>query len=132
MVLLCLGWAALAEAQLEEWREPRKLPCCCSLSSVRAMCLTRHQLHGRPVPRGHYYDANGITPQLFAERQIHLLWKYAHSSEPARLGLGWDRWFVFLHKGGVSGATLATLGLIMIVGLGISLAGLARNARSTQ
>jgi hypothetical protein len=62
--------------------------------------------------------------------QIHLLWKYLSSGEPARLGLGWDRWFVFLHKGGVSAATLAVLGVGMVAGLGISLAGLARNVRS--
>jgi hypothetical protein len=36
---------------------------------------------------------------------------------------------VFLHKGGVSAATLAVVGLIMLAGLGISVAGLARNGR---
>ena len=46
--------------------------------------------------------------------------------EPARLGLGWDRWFVFLHKGGASATTLAVLGLGMLAGLGIRLDGLAR------
>jgi hypothetical protein len=83
------------------------------------------------VPRGHYYDANWSYRLTYSlSGQIHLLWKYLSSGEPARLGLGWDRWFVFLHKGGVSAATLAVLGLGMVVGLGISLAGLARNVRS--
>jgi hypothetical protein len=84
------------------------------------------------VPRGHYYDANWTYRLSYSlSGQTHLLWKYLASSEPTRLGLGWDRWFVFLHKGGVSSATLALLGLGMIAGLGISLAGLVRSARST-
>jgi hypothetical protein len=83
------------------------------------------------VPRGRYYDANWTYRLSYSlSGQIHLLWKYLGSGEPARLGLGWDRWFVFLHKGGVSAATLAVLGLVMLAGLGISLAGLARNVRS--
>ena len=84
------------------------------------------------VPRGHYYDANWTYRLSYSlSGQFHLLWKYLASSEPARLGLGWDRWFVFLHKGGISSATLALLGLGMIAGLGISLAGLVRRVRST-
>jgi hypothetical protein len=89
------------------------------------------------VPRGHdvgrYYDANWTYRLSYSlSGQIHLLWKYLGSGEPARLGLGWDRWFVFLHKGGVSGATLAVLGLGMAAGLGISLAGLGRSVRSVS
>jgi hypothetical protein len=83
------------------------------------------------VPRGRYYDANWTYRLGYSlTGQIHLLWKNLASDEPARLGLGWDRWFVFLHKGGVSAATLAVLGLMMFAGLVISLAGLARNVRS--
>jgi hypothetical protein len=83
------------------------------------------------VPRGHYYDATWTYRLGYSlSGQIHLLWKYLRSGDPARLGLGWDRWFVFLHKGGVSATTLAVLGLGMLAGLGISLAGLARNVRS--
>jgi hypothetical protein len=83
------------------------------------------------VPRGRYYDANWTYQLGYSlSGQIHVLWKYLGSSEPARLGLGWDRWFVFLHKGGVSGATLAALGLLMAAGFGVSVAGLVRSARS--
>ncbi|MFZ0798309.1 MAG: hypothetical protein WCA13_16390 [Terriglobales bacterium] len=83
------------------------------------------------VPRGCYYDANWTYRLSYSlSGPLHLLWKYLGSAEPARLGLGWDRWFVFLHKGGVSAATLAVLGLIMLAGLAISLAGLARSVRS--
>jgi hypothetical protein len=83
------------------------------------------------VPRGRYYNANWTYRLGYSLiGQIRLLWRYLASGEPARLGLGWDRWFVFLHKGGVSAATLAVLGLLMLAGLGISLAGLARNVNS--
>ena len=83
------------------------------------------------VPRGRYYDANWTYRLGYSlSGQIHLFWKYLFSSEPARLGLGWDRWFVFLHKGGVSAATLAVLGLMMLAGLAISLTVLARDFRS--
>jgi hypothetical protein len=83
------------------------------------------------VPRGRYYDANWTYRLGYSLiGQIRLLWRYLASGERARLGLGWDRWFVFLHKGGVSAATLAVLGLLMLAGLGISLAGLARNVNS--
>jgi hypothetical protein len=83
------------------------------------------------VPRGRYYDANWTYRLGYSlSGQIHLLLKYLESGEPARLGLGWDRWFVFLHKGGVAAPTLAVLGLAMLAGLGLSLAGLARNVRS--
>ncbi len=83
------------------------------------------------VPRGHYYDAN-LTYRLgySLSGQIHLLLKYACDAEPARLGLGWARWFVFLHKAGVSGTTLGVLGFLMLAGLGISLVGFVRCYRS--
>jgi hypothetical protein len=84
------------------------------------------------VPRGHYYDATWTYRLSYSmSGQIHLLWKYLASSETARLGLGWDRWFVFLHKGGISATTLAVLALVMLGGLGISLAKLAKSIRST-
>jgi len=84
------------------------------------------------VPRVHTYDANWTYRLSYSMvGQIRLFLKYLASSSSPRLGLGWDRWFVFLHKGGVSTATLVALGLCMLAGLGISLAGLAKSIRST-
>ena len=83
------------------------------------------------VPRGHYYDANWTYQLGYSLRgQIGLLGKYLGSAEPARLGLGWDRWFVFLHKGGIAGGTLAIWGLVMLVGLASSVAALVRCVRA--
>jgi len=45
--------------------------------------------------------------------QGELLLKYLGSHEPVRIGLGFDRWFVFLSKGGVSHGTLLAFGLVM-------------------
>lgn len=81
------------------------------------------------VPRGRYYDAHWTYRLEYSlSGPVHLFWKYLESSQPARLGLGWDRWFVFLYKGGISRATLAVLGAGMAAGLAISLLGLAKNA----
>jgi len=58
--------------------------------------------------------------------QAELLLKYLSSSGPARIGLGFDRWFVFLSKAGVSHSTLWVLGLVMAGGAVLSATALAR------
>ena len=78
---------------------------------------------------GRYYDASWTYRLDYSlAGQISLLLKYLRSSQPARLGLGWDRWFVFLAKGGVSRATLAVLATAMAAGFVISLLGLTKSA----
>jgi hypothetical protein len=85
------------------------------------------------APRGHYYDANWTYRLDYSlAGQVHLLFKYLGSSESARLGLGWDRWFVFLAKGGISRATLAMLAATMAAGLGISILGLAKSVATEE
>ena len=81
------------------------------------------------VGRGRYYDANWTYRLDYSPGgQVSLFLKYLGSSQSARLGLGWDRWFVFLAKGGISRATLAVLATAMAAGLAISLLGLTKNA----
>jgi len=83
------------------------------------------------APRGHYYDANWTYRLNYSlSGQVHLFFKYLSSPEPARLGLGWDRWFVFLAKGGISRATLAVIGAAMAAGFAISLLGLTKAVAS--
>lgn len=80
------------------------------------------------VPRGRYYAANWTYRLDYSlSGPVHLFWKYLTSDAPARLGLGWDRWFVFLVKAGVSRATLAVLVAGMVAGLAISLIGLSKS-----
>jgi hypothetical protein len=79
------------------------------------------------VARGRYYDAHWTYHLNYSLLgPIKLFWKYINDPQPARLGLGWDRWFVFLSKGGVSRATLAMLMAAMLAGLAISLVGLSK------
>jgi len=61
--------------------------------------------------------------------QGELLVKYLSSHEPARIGLGFDRWFVFLGKAGVSHGTLWALGLAMASGVVLSTTALVRCVR---
>jgi hypothetical protein len=83
------------------------------------------------VPRGHYYDANWTYRFDYSlSGQVHLLFHYLRNPQPSRLGLGWDRWFVFLAKGGISHTTLAALGALMATGFAVGLFGLVRSVHS--
>ncbi len=56
--------------------------------------------------------------------QAELLLKYLGSQEPAAIGHGFDRWFVFLSKGGVSHGTLLAFGMVMACAAALSIAAL--------
>ena len=129
IVLLCLGLGPmLADAA----SSTKKIAVIALVLGAFVQCVSlATSFMEDQAPRGRYYDANWTYRLSYSlSGQIHLLWKYLASGEPARLGLGWDRWFVFLHKGGISAATLAILGVAMLTGLGISLAGLKKSLRS--
>jgi hypothetical protein len=133
IVLLCLALGPmLAEGEPRTKARIKKFALLLLVLGAFVQCVSlATSFMEDQVPRGRYYDATWTYRLSYSlSGQIHLLWKYLASGEPARLGLGWDRWFVFLHKGGISAATLSLLGLAMLAGLGISLAGLARNMRS--
>lgn len=125
IALLCLGLGPVLAADVPNIR--KFAPFALGLGIfVQCVSLATSFMEDQ-VPRGHYYDANWTYRLSYSlSGQIHLFWKYLTSGEPARLGLGWDRWFVFLHKAGVSIATLAVLGLCMAAGLAISLSRLKR------
>jgi hypothetical protein len=135
LVFLCLGLGpALAGPQHTEPRResrPRLRVIAVVLlvlgTVVQALSLATSFMEDQ-VPRGRYYGANWTYRLDYSlSGPVHLFWKYLTSSQPARLGLGWDRWFVFLAKGGVSRTTLAFFGAAMIAGLSISLLGLAKS-----
>lgn len=138
LVFLCLGLGpALAEPVHAEPRQesrPRLKAIAGVLlvlgTAVQALSLATSFMEDQ-VPRGRYYGANWTYRLDYSlSGPVHLFWKYLTSPQPARLGLGWDRWFVFLAKGGISRATLAFFGTAMIAGLSISLLGLAKSAPS--
>lgn len=67
---------------------------------------------------GRYYDER-LTYRLDynpLEGQLGLLVKYATDPTPAPIGRGFDRWFVFLHKGGVSTTWLVLVGSVVAAG----------------
>jgi hypothetical protein len=76
---------------------------------------------------GRYYDANWSYRFSYSLRgQLHLLVQYLSTSRPAPLGLGFDRWFVFLAKAGVAEGTLASIAVMMLIGVVISAVQLGR------
>jgi hypothetical protein len=135
LVFLCLGLGpALAEPKHQgphQRPRPRLKAIAVVLlilgTMVQALSLATSFMEDQ-VPRGRYYGANWTYRLAYSlSGPVHLFWKYLTSSQPARLGLGWDRWFVFLAKAGVSRATLAFFGAAMIGGLLVSLLGLAKS-----
>jgi hypothetical protein len=67
---------------------------------------------------GRYYDMHysyrmDYSPLLSMSRQLA---HYVVSPAPAPAGLGFDRWFVFLHKAGVSGVTIAVFLAVELFG----------------
>jgi hypothetical protein len=75
-----------------------------------------------------YYDAGwgyqmGYAPLV---SQGRLLWYYTTTPGPAPLGLGFDRWWIFLGRGGVDGRTLTALAAIPLGLLALSAARLRR------
>jgi hypothetical protein len=131
LVLLCLG---LGPALARGGARIKALAVVLLLAGmlVQGLSLATSFMEDQ-APRGHYYDANWTYRLDYSVAgQVHLFVKYLGSAEPARLGLGWDRWFVFLAKGGISRATLAVLLAAMAAGFGISILGLARSAASQE
>jgi hypothetical protein len=70
---------------------------------------------------GLYYDHNWNYRMSYAPlvSQTKLLLHYLRSSQPAKLGLGFDRWFVFLGKAGISHLLLGIGLLLELLALGV-------------
>ena len=82
---------------------------------VQAIGLSTNILEDTIVNR--YYDDNFDYRIGYSaiSGQLHLIWKYLHH-QPQRLGLGWDRWFVFLHTAGASPRPLIFIGALFLLG----------------
>jgi hypothetical protein len=120
LIFLCLGLGPVLAAN-RPWIRPFAAVLFAAGFLVQALSIATSFMQDQ-VPRGRYYDANWNYQLSYSlNGPLHLFFRYLASSEPAKLGLGWDRWFVFLAKGGVSRGTLAMLGAMMAVGLGVSL-----------
>jgi hypothetical protein len=94
--------------------------------AVQALGLATSFLEGE-VAHGYYnqhfdyrlgYNALGT--------QAELLLKYLGNTDTVPIGLGFDRWFIFLAKGGVSDGTLLAATAVILCGALLSIAALAR------
>jgi len=72
--------------------------------------------------RGIYYDSglNYVWSHSSITAQAFLFWKYLIEGDNTSIGLGFDRWFVFLHKAGVGNGVIIALAIIPIIGLILS------------
>jgi len=116
LVVLCLGLGPmLAEAG------PRvgKLAVILFAAGVLVQGISISTSFLEDQATGSYYDAQWNYRMEYSSivGQGRLLLHYMTTSQPAPIGLGFDRWFVFLGKAGVSRGLLAT-------GLCLELAGL--------
>ena len=130
--MLCLGLGPILDGRAAR---ARKLAVACIIAGamIQLSSLATSFLEDQNPARGRYYDAHWQYRLSYSlTGQLELAWKYLTNGQPSRLGLGWDRWFVFLHRGGISAGTLWFLALLLLVGLGSSVAGLVRNLRSVS
>jgi len=129
--LLCLGlgpWLAAGAARART----AAIASLIAGAAVQLISLATSFLEDQNPARGRYYDSHWHYRLGYSlTGQVELLWKYLQSGQPPRLGLGWDRWFIFLRNGGVSAATLWCLGLLGLVALGSSIVGLVKTLRPT-
>jgi hypothetical protein len=129
LVFLCLGLGPALAGSQKGYRSLKTLAVILFVlgAVVQDLSLATSFMEDQ-AQRGRYYTANWTYRLDYSLRgPVHLFWKYLTSTQPARLGLGWDRWFVFLAKAGVSRVTLAFFGVLMLAGFSISLVGLAKS-----
>jgi len=99
--------------------------------AVNLIGLSTSYLEDQAI-RGVYYDANWnyIWMHSPITAQAVLFWKHMVSGVSAPIGLGFDRWFVFLHKAGVSGSAILGIAIIPLIGLFLSLWKLSKALRA--
>jgi hypothetical protein len=84
------------------------------------------------VPSGAYYDQNWNYQMNYSLwSQVRVLMHHLTDPTPARLGLGFDRWFVFLGKAGVSHLTLLAIFCFFAIGFVWSGESLRRALKTT-
>lgn len=108
IALLCL---ALGPALAEAGRGTRILAGVLFAAGSIVQCLGLSTSFLEAAVGGGYYDAHWNYQLGYSalSRQATLFAHYVASSAPAPLGQGFDRWFVFLYKGGVAPGTLAAI-----------------------
>jgi hypothetical protein len=130
--LLCLGLGPVLSAG-SKWVRKLSWLLLAIGAIVQSFTLATSFLEDQAPSRGRYYDASWHYRLSYSlNGQIHLFWRYLTQGQPHRLGLGWDRWFVFLPIAGVSGVTIAVMVLCIIAGLAVALIGIIRTIRAAD
>jgi hypothetical protein len=111
LVVLCLG---LGPVLAEAGPRVRKLAVLLFAAGMFVQVISISTSFLEDQATGRYYDAQWNYRMEYSSitRQGRLLLHYMTSSQSAPIGLGYDRWFVFLGKAGVSRGLLAA-GLCM-------------------
>jgi len=116
ITLLCLGLGPLlAEAGLRT----RKFAIALFAAGVFVQAVSISTSFMEDQAGGRYYDSHWNYRLGYSSitSQAKLLMNYLSSSQPAQLGLGYDRWFVFLAKAGASRRILAYGLVLELIGL---------------
>jgi hypothetical protein len=117
--LLCLG---LGPVLLEATPRIRAVAWALLVAGFLVQCVGLSTSFLEDQARGGYYDVswnyNFWHSPLWG--QGRLLFHYLTDPAPAPIGRGFDRWFVFLAKAGVSKGVLAAIGLLAGAGAALS------------
>lgn len=115
LVLLCVALAAWFLDPPHWWRKALAVGFGVGLA-IQLIGLSTNILED--MVKNHYYDEHWFYQMGYSAitGQLRLIAKYAGGA-PAPLGLGFDRWFLFMHKAGMPGWIIASLVAIMLLGL---------------
>lgn len=115
LILLTLPCAALFQSP-HSWVRPAFWITAIIGFFVQALGLSTNIVEDMVV--NHYFIGNWDYRMTYSPiaGQIHLIWKYLHV-KPAQLGLGWDRWFVFLRAAGANPLPLTIIASIFLLGM---------------
>ena len=116
LVALCLG---LGPMLAEAGPRVRKLAVVLFVAGVLVQVISISTSFLEDQATGRYYDAQWNYRMEYSSitRQGRLFLHYVTTSQPVPIGLGFDRWFVFLGKAGVSRGLLAAGLCVEVAGL---------------
>lgn len=114
LIFLCLPVGMLFEGS-SRWVRPVFRTTAVIGLAIQALGLSTNVMED--MVRNHYYVGNWTYRMSYSPitGQLRLIWKYLHVPSP-RLGLGWDRWFVFLHAAGASWGVMIAIASLFVVG----------------
>ena len=114
VMLLCIPIGALFQDS-PSWLRPAFWITAITGFFVQAIGLSTNIIED--MVGNHYFVGNWDYRMSYSPitGQLRLIWKYLHV-QPTALGLGWDRWFVFLRDAGASPSTLNGIASIFLIG----------------